>query len=271
MRRSWPVSSRRSVVGAPEPPEMALRRGFTLIELMVVVGIITILIGMLLGGIWLARRALLKNEAKHTLEMLKTGIINMRRNYEYDTVLGAYTSGKTIVGTPKFQDPYRDFAAAGITAGQDKLYVLGGRSAGEYTIAAVAATELTVSSNFAFGEPNLDYYVGKPDGTSWPKVELAKELDPMNPDWMVGFVPHLNSRKTRYYIAKPGRTKNVGGGKQLTDPWGTPYTYRIERQDLDKNGKVETILEKVICAGEDRTLDTKDDYSTEVYRTRVGG
>jgi len=247
------------------------RWGFTLIELMVVVGIITILIGLLMGGVWLARRAFFRSEAKLTLEQLKTGIINMRRNYEYDTVLGAYTSGKTIVGTPTFQDAYRDFAAAGIIPGQDKLYVLGGRSAGEYTIAAVTATEITVTKNFTYGEPNLDYYIGRPDGTSWPKIELGKELDPMNPEWMVGFVPHLNSRKTRYYIAKPGRVQNVGGTKQLVDPWGQPYIYRIERLDTDKDGKVDTILEKVISPGEDTKVDTKDDYTTEAYRTRVGG
>jgi len=250
-------------------------RGFTIIELMVVVAIIGVLVGMIMSGVQLAKRAVLRTEARITLQEFQKCLVNMKRNYDYDGLLGAYTSGRTTVSTRTFTDlgtttPERNFTKGGIAAG-DKLMILSGKSGGERNIASKDSdTQLTVDGDpFVASEINLDYYIKKGDGTLFPAIDIAKELDPKNKEWETTFVPHLNSRGNHYFNCRKARIK--GGDYQ--DPWGHLYVYRLE-QLVD--GPVTFILEKVICSGQDGRLHAEgqplgDDYEIVVCRWRLGG
>jgi prepilin-type N-terminal cleavage/methylation domain-containing protein len=278
--RRWSVadgarcSACRRLLTVHRPPPTAHRRaGFSLVELMVVILVISVLVGLIMAGIHMAQVAAYKNEAKLTLDQLTIGIFNMKRNYSFGTVLGANTSGRTVASSAKFQDPIHDFTAsgAGIAAG-DKLYILAGKAAGPRTITAVAAHELGVDGgNFGAGEINLDYYVAKADGTSWPTVDIVKELDPTNAAWTSTFTPLLNSRKKGYFNCRPGYIKTVAATKQYTDPWQNPYIYRLHWLDTNNDGTDETLAEEVVCSGPDGKVGTKDDFIQEVSRLRVGG
>ncbi len=251
------------------PPPTAHRHpGFTLVELLVVIAIIGLLTGMLMSGVHMVRIIAFKSEGKMTLKNLSIGITNMKRSYFYDTVLGAYTSGRTVKGDVKFQDSIHDFTAAGANISvNDKVCILAGHGAGERKILAVAAHELTLDgAAFSAGDTDLEYFVIKADGTCWPTVDIVKELDPNNAKWQSTFTPILNGRKTSFFNCKPGRIVDLGGTLQYCDPWRKPYVYRLELKDENNDGTKDALFEKLICSGPDTVLDTKDDIVEEVKR-----
>jgi len=252
------------------------RAGFTIVELMVVILVIGVLITLLLSGIYAVRKNAYRREAELTLENMKVGIINLKRNCQFETVLGVYTSGRTVASDNKFQDTLHDFGAAGIGAGA-KLYIIGGAGASGMprNITGVTPHELAVDgAPFATGETNLEYYIVKAGGTAWPTLDIAKELEPGNQAWSSTYVPHINGRRMAYFTCKKGRIVTTGGVTNYTDPWGKPYHYRLRWLDLNSDGTNETLLEEILSSGEDTAVndaDDKGDFVKEVSRLRVGG
>jgi prepilin-type N-terminal cleavage/methylation domain-containing protein len=233
------------------------RRGFTLVELMVVMAIIGILVTMIVAGIWGARRYQAKTEAKMTMKQMRIGMINLKQNCNFDPMIpiGVYTSGRTQKLSNFFSDPYRDFGADGIGSG-DTLYILGGANSGARDISGAAANKLTVSGTpFDRNERSVEYFIIKDDGERYPKIQLGKELDPNNKAWSATFKPHLNGRKLRYYTCKPKRIREG----EFQDPWGHPYHYT-----LVPSTKVKVITEKIECAGPDGDINNRDDNIEEV-------
>lgn len=256
-------------------PTACRRSGFSIIELMVVVSIIGLLVGLIMSGIYAVKKNAERREAGLTLENMAIGMINLKRNCMFETVLGAYTSGRTVAADNKFQDPRHDFLTGGIGAGS-KLYILAGTSASGVArnVVAVAANELTVDgAPFAAGEINLEYYIMKASGAGWPAVDIAKELEPGNPAWSASYTPHINGRRMTYFSCKASRIQPSGATKIYTDPWGMPYIYRLSWLDLDNNGTNETLLEEVVSSGQDRELKPNNvgDFVKETSRLRVGG
>ncbi len=226
------------------------RRGFTLVELMVVMSIIAILISMVVGVIWGARRHYARVEARMTMKQMRIGMINLKQNNNYDPMIpiGVYTSGRTQKSSNNFTDPYRNFATDGIAVG-DELYILGGGNASKRNIAGVAATTLTCDgSSFDANETALEYFVLKADGSYYPEMDLGKELDPNNKEWKASYTPHVNGRRLRYYTCKPKRIQNG----QFMDPWGHAYAYRLVPTGTQ-------IIEKITCDGMDGAAGTADD------------
>ncbi len=236
--------------------------GFTLVELMVVMAIISILITMVVTGIWGARRHFAKVEAKLTMKNMHVGLTSLKRNADYDpmTPIGVWTGGRTGKGATSFTDPDRDFGADGISAG-DTVYILSGADTGERSVTAVSVSTLTLDgANFTADELSLDYFIIKDGGEAYPEIDLAKELDPTNKAWSATFTPHLNGRKRRYYPCKDKRIKNG----EFQDPWGHPYVYSLKRDD-------DVIIEKIGCAGIDGLPGTKDDIEEVITEIPFGG
>jgi prepilin-type N-terminal cleavage/methylation domain-containing protein len=261
-----------SSIGGRPPSTRRLRAGFTLVELLMVICIIGILLGLLMSGIHAVKRVACRKEAELTIDNLTIGVINLKRNCMFETVLGAYTSGRTTAGGTLFEDARHDFTVGGVNAGCT-VYILSGKSVGPRSVSAVAdAHKLTLDgAPFAVGEINLEYYVVKSGGIDWPVVNVVKELAPANDAWAATFTPHINGRKMTYFDCKPSRIMTIAGVKQYMDPWGQPYFYRLRWLDLDKNGVSETLVEEVGSTGGDIRLNTEDDIFREVSRMRIGG
>jgi prepilin-type N-terminal cleavage/methylation domain-containing protein len=241
-------------------------RGFTLLELMVVMAIISILISMTVGVIWGVRRHYARVDARMTMKQLRIGMINLKQNNNYDPMLpiGVWTSGQTVKNATDFKDLNRDFTADGVVNG-DELYLLGGANVGKRAVTGVAGSVLTLDgSNFDRTETGLDYFILKGvvagDITYYPEVNLGKELDPNNKVWKATYSPHMNGRRLRYYTCKP---KRIQGG-EFVDPWGHAYAY-----ELVPDGQV--IVERIVCAGADGKLGTDDDVEEVITEIPFGG
>ena len=238
--------------------------GFTLVELMVVTAIIGILCSMVVTGIWAARRHFSKVEARMTMKQMAVGMINLKKNNEYDPMIpiGVYTAGCVQEATTQFSDSNRDFSGDGISAG-DELYILGGTQTCKRNIVGVGATTLNLGGgNFAKSERDLEYFVIRSGGDLYPEINLGKELDPNNEAWAATFVPHLNGRKIRYYTCKPGR---IDASNEFCDPWGNPYLYTLADDGND------VVVEKIQCAGQDMKMNTKDDIEEVIAEIPFGG
>jgi len=257
-RNQHPAPGRSSRFAPAPPPRRSLRarrrrnpgRGFTLLELMVVMAIISILVSMAVAGLWMVRSYYHKAEARLTMKQMHVGMINMKKNCEYDPMIpvGVYTSGRTQVGTSRFSDPGRDFDADGIVSG-DRLYILGGVDKGMRSISGAVDSVLTVSgAAFRQNQRELEYFITRGSGEAYPLVDLGKELDPNNKAWRKTFTPHLNGRRLRYYTCSDGRIRDG----QFHDPWGQAYVYALEPGD-------EVLVEKIMCAGADTRMGTSDD------------
>lgn len=226
----------------PQPSTLHRRRGFTLLELLIVITIISMLIAMLTTGLTMARKQMLKSEASATIQNMKGAIIDMKRNYSCeDMVLGCYSGGRAIKDQAIFRDPSRDFVAAGIARG-DKLFIVEGGAAGEYTIdpapAAAAPTELRLTATgftaFSAGEVDLDYFIlrnprSAEDGYEachpsaddknvlYPAVDVPRELDPANLAWTRTYTTGMTAKDTVTFSdgSRDFVTDNVAAGDWL--------------------------------------------------------
>ena len=235
-------------------------RGFTLVELLVVAVIISMLITLLVSGVWKVRQKATKVEVQLTLQQMKTGLISMKSNYDYASMLGVYSTGRTTAAGTVMTDSGtgRDFSTW-VDEG-DTLYLVSGKDRGGRNVTGVAGTSLTVGAAFDHSDTDLYFFVLKPDGTTMPPIEIAKELNPGHPEWVATFTPHLNGRKRLYYNGKPKRIKNGN----LFDSYGQPYYYR-----LVPDGDV--VREVLISSGPDAQLGTADDVEEEVRSVPIGG
>ncbi len=251
------MTSRSSTVQTRGPA-----RGFTLVELMMVISIIALLISMTVTGIWGARRHFSKTEARLTMQAMHTGLTSLKRNAEYDpmTPLGVYTAGQTAEGTTTFTDAGRDFVAEGIAV-DDVIYILGDDESSERVITAVSGTQLTLDgANFTSSELAMDYFIIKSSGEGYPEINLPKELNPSNSAWSGTFTAHLNGRKRLYYPCKEKRIRNG----EFLDPWGKLYVYSLALDD-------DTIVEKITCGGPDGVIGTNDDLEEVMTEIPFGG
>jgi prepilin-type N-terminal cleavage/methylation domain-containing protein len=243
------------------------RSGFTLLEVLVVIVVIAMLMSMVLGAVWMIKKRVIRAQAVLIMQQMNTGVVSMKKNYDYDPMspLGVHTTGRLVVDTvAAFYDPDRDFGAAGISSA-DKIYLLTTLVRGERNIDSVGAGVggiLKLSgSKFLKSMSSIEYFIVKADGTSFPEVDLAKELDAGNPVWKATFQPHLNGRRIQYF---PCGSKSINLSGDYVDPWDRKYEYGL----VVKSG---VIVERVRSSGEDAKMNTKDDLERVFYNIPFGG
>jgi prepilin-type N-terminal cleavage/methylation domain-containing protein len=231
------------------------RGGFSLLELLVVIGILALLIGMVTTVIIGVKDHQRRAEAKLTLQEFSKGMISLKMGCNIDpgTPVGVFGGGQTSAGTTDFTDLRRDFAADGIAVG-DELFILDGAAQGKRTINGLAGKVLSLSgASFTKSERSLTYFLIKSSGEAYPLIHPARELHPTNTAWAGSFTPHLNHRKIPYFNCPAGKVRDGW----FRDPWGTPYAY-----GFDQDGGA--IIERLVSAGRDRKFGTDDDIEKSV-------
>jgi prepilin-type N-terminal cleavage/methylation domain-containing protein len=228
----------------------SLRRGFSLVELLVVIGIIALLLTMLTAGIVAVKRYQARAEAALTMKEMAKSFAAMKKAYDFglDLPVGVYVGGETTSGTTDFTDPRATFAAEGVGAG-DELLLLEGAAQGSRKVTGRTGNVLHLAgAPFAKSERSLAYFIVGASGENCPRVYPAKELHPNMNAWRSSFTPHLNTRRASFFDV-PARKVRDGW---FRDPWGTPYAYRlVPRKDV--------IAELLLSAGPDRKFGTADD------------
>jgi len=226
------------------------RAGFSLVELLVVIGIITLLVTLLTVAVVAVKRYWERTEARLAMQQMAAGFTSLKREYDLDpgAPLAVWGGGRVAAGTAEFTDPGRDFAAAGIGPG-DEVLVLTPEIQFRRAVTARTGNVLTLAgAPFPATRNDLVYFVIRSGDGQWPEIQPDRELDPRNPAWAAGFTPHVNTRGIRQFDPTARRIRDG----RFRDPWGTPYGYRLAPGP-------EAVAEQLFSAGPDAKPGTADD------------
>ncbi|MHC4914279.1 MAG: prepilin-type N-terminal cleavage/methylation domain-containing protein [Planctomycetota bacterium] len=233
------------------PPSPAGRsRGYTLVELLVVIGIIAMLTTMLTVGIIAVKRYRAIVEARLAMDNMQLGVTSLRQAQDWGqgTPLGVLVGARVAAGSNDLVHDGRDFAADGVSAG-DRVFILGGAGALSREVTAVAGPTLTVDgASFTKSERDLEYFLILASGEPLPRVHPVRELDPANKAWASEFTPLVNHRKKRYFDCPADDVRDGW----FRDPWGNPYAC-----EPAPRGKV--VVERLFSRGPDGKPGTPDD------------
>lgn len=170
--------------------QRSFKRGFTLVELLVVMSIIGVLMGLMFIGFGLVNKKRMELQVKAVLTQINVGLVNTK---EAEQRRSFFFSGKVNVNA----------AVDGGAGGGDESYGFG-------------ATVVDLRSQAAILQNVLNIYIVK---ELYPNhAVLQASVSP--------YVPIINVRRKARIDVK---NEKINASGQLLDPWEQPYMYIITR------------------------------------------